>query len=273
MNNEDDVIEIDLLHILELLISKLWMIVLSALIFAGALFSYAHFMITPKYQSSAMFYVNNNNLNIGSSSFSISSSDISASQSLVDTYIVILKTRNTLNSVIKKANLDYSYTELNNMVSASAVNSTEVFKVTVTSTDPKEASDIANTIAEVLPDKISEIVTGSGAKVVDYAVVEPNKVSPSITKYTAIGGLAGAFLACLIIVLKDFFDDVIRDDSYLSNTYDDVPILAIIPNLGNKNDTSYYYKKNGYYKYGKYSRYEKYGGYEKADDTSDKKTK
>lgn len=256
MNNEDDVIEIDLLHILELLFSKLWVIILSAMVCGAALFSYAYFLVTPKYQSSAMFYVNNNNLNIGSSSFSISSSDISASQSLVDTYIVILKTRNTLNSVIKKANLDYTYTELNEMVSASAVNSTEIFKVTVTSIDPNEASVIANTIAEVLPDKISEIVTGSGAKVVDYAVVDAKKVSPSITKYTAIGGLAGAFLACLIIVLQDFFDDVIREDSYLLNTYDDVPILAIIPNLGSKSDTYYY--KNRYY------NYEKYGGYEKA---------
>lgn len=268
MNNEDDVIEIDLLHILELLLSKLWIIILSAMVVGAACFSYAYFLVTPKYESSAMFYVNNNNLNIGSTSLSISSSDISASQSLVDTYIVILKTRNTLNSVIKKADLKYSYEELNKMVSASAVNSTEIFKVTVTSIDPKEASIIANTVAEVLPDKISEIVTGSGAKVVDYAVVDSRKVSPSITKYTAIGGLAGAFLACLIIVLRDFFDDVIREDSYLLNTYDDVPILAIIPNLGSKNDSSYYYK-NRYYKYGKYSTYEKYGGYENAD----KKTK
>lgn len=256
-NTNDDVIEIDLLHILELLISKLWIIVLCAILCGGMLFSYAYYLITPKYESNAMFYVNNNNINVGSASFSISSSDISASQSLVDTYIVILKTRNTLNTVINKAKLNYSFETLNNMISASAVNSTEIFKVTVTSADPEEACLIANTIVEVLPDKISEIVTGSGAKIVDYAVTDTNKVSPSITKYTAIGMLVGVVLACAIIVIKDFFDDTIRDDTYLLNTYDEIPVLAVIPNLDGTHKDSYYKKNNGYYK--------KYGYYESTD--------
>ena len=259
MNNADnDVIEIDLLHIFEVLLAKIWTIILVALLFGASAFGIASEIITPKYESSAMFYVNNNNLNIGSTSFSISSSDISASQSLVDTYIVILKTRNTLNTVIKKAELDYSYEELSKMISASAVNSTEVFKVTVNSADPKEASKIANTIAEVLPDKISEIVTGSGAKVVDYAVIDNNKVSPSITKYTAIGLLIGVVLSCAIIILKDIFDDTIRDDSFLKNTYEEIPTLAVIPNLDSDEKSSYY--KNKYYSY------DKYGGYEKTDE-------
>ena len=248
MNNiNDDVIEIDLLHILELLISKLWIIVLCAFICGSMLFSYAYFLIAPKYESNALFYVNNNNISVGSASFSISSSDISASQSLVDTYIVILKTRNTLNSVINKANLKYTYEELNEMVSASAVNSTEIFKVTVTSTNPDEACTIANTIAEILPDKISEIVSGSGARVVDYAVANTKKVSPSITKYTAIGLLVGAFIACGIIILYDFFDDTIRDDTYLINTYKEIPTLAIIPNLNGKGSKNGYDNKYGYY--------------------------
>lgn len=253
MNNENDVIEIDLMHILELLLAKVWTIIITGGVFATILFIYSSFFITPKYQSSAMFYVNNNNLNIGSSSFSISSSDISASQSLVDTYIVILNTRNTLETVINKGNLDYSYNQLSEMISASAVNSTEVFKVTVTSTDPSEACHIANTIADVLPDKISEIVTGSGAKIVDYAVVNPQKVSPSIKKYTAIGLLVGVVLSCMIIVLKDLFDNAIRDEDFLLNNYHEIPTLAVIPNLMSKNDSSYYYNKYAY-KYGYYAK-------------------
>lgn len=258
MNNADnDVIEIDLLHIFEVLLAKIWTIILVALLFGASAFGIASKLITPKYESSAMFYVNNNNLNIGSASFSISSSDISASQSLVDTYIVILNTRNTLNTVIKKADIDYSYEELSKMISASAVNSTEVFKVTVNSADPEEASKIANTIAEVLPDKISEIVTGSGAKVVDYAVIDNNKVSPSITKYTAIGILIGVVLSSAIIILKDIFDDTIKDDTYLLNTYEDIPTLATIPDLDSKRKSSYYNDK--------YYSYDKYGDYDKAD--------
>ena len=111
MNNEG-VIEIDILHVFSVLLSKLWLLIISALVFACGFFIYASVGVTPLYQSSAMFYVNNNNLSIGSLSYSISSSDISASQSLVDTYIVILKTRNTLETVIEKADLPYDYEEL-----------------------------------------------------------------------------------------------------------------------------------------------------------------
>lgn len=254
MNNENDVVEIDLMHILEVLLARIWTIIITGAIGATILFVTATFFITPKYQSSAMFYVNNNNLNIGSSSFSISSSDISASQSLVDTYIVILKTRNTLETVIEKSGMDLTYEQLSGMISAAAVNSTEVFKVNVTTTDPVKACTIANTIADVLPDKISEIVTGSGAKVVDYAVVNSRKVSPSIKKYTAIGLLVGAVLACVVIILQDIFDDTIRDDNYLISTYDEIPNLAIIPNLLNESDNYYYYNNNNYYKYGYYKK-------------------
>lgn len=264
MNNENDVVEIDLMHILEVLLDRMWTIIISGAVGAAVLFVVSAFIMTPKYQSSAMFYVNNNNLSFGNSSFSISSSDISASQSLVDTYIVILKTRNTLETVIEKGKLDYTYAQLSSMISAGAVNATEVFKVTVTSTDPVEACTIANAIAAVLPDKISEIVTGSGAKVVDYAVVNGNKVSPSIRKYTAIGLLVGAVLACIVIVLEDIFDDTIRDDNYLLTTYEDIPTLAVIPNLLNDKAGSYYYN-NYAYKYGAY--------YKKPDDkkTEEKK--
>lgn len=262
MNNENDVVEIDLMHILEVLLDRMWTIIICGAIGAAIMFTVSAFFMTPKYQSSAMFYVNNNNLSFGNSSFSISSSDISASQSLVDTYIVILKTRNTLETVIEKGNLDYSYAKLSNMISAGAVNATEVFKVTVTSTDPVEACNIANAIAQVLPDKISEIVTGSGAKVVDYAVVNATKVSPSIRKYTAIGLLVGAVLACVVIVLQDIFDDTIRDDNFLLTTYEDIPTLAVIPNLLNDKSGSYYYN-NYAYKYGAY--------YKKPENTENKK--
>ena len=251
MNNnvENDIPEIDLVHIFELLISKLWIIAIVAFIGAVSMFYYATTMITPKYQSSSMFYVNNSNINIGSASFSISSADISASQSLVDTYIAILRTRNTLDTVIEKFDLDYTYAQLSSMISVSNVNSTEIFKVTVTSPDPVESCKIANAITEVLPDKISEIVSGSSARIVDYAAINPNKISPSISKYTIIGMLVGAVLSALIIVIIDFFDDTIKDDTYLLNAYDEIATLAVIPNLHSRHKASRYYAKKKYYGY------------------------
>ena len=164
----DEVIEIDLLHLLKVLWDKVWLIAIAMLLCGMAMFVHTRFFVTPLYKSSALMYVNNSSISLGSTSVSLA--DLSASKGLVDTYIVILKTRLTLNEVIERANLDYTYGQLSSMVSASAVNDTEIFRITVTGPDPVEATEIANTIADVLPDKINDILDGSSARLVDFAV-------------------------------------------------------------------------------------------------------
>jgi len=240
MRSSDKIIEIDLLRLVKVILTKTWLILLSCVLCGIAAFSYSYYFLDPTYQSSALFYVNNSDLKIAGQQLSISTYDISASNQLVDTYAVILKTRNTLNTVINKAHLSYTYEELNEMVSASSVNETEVFEVTVTSKSAEEACVIANAIANVLPDKISSIVTGSGAKIVDYAVVNKEKVAPDTIEYTMVGIVTGAFVACVAIVLVELFDDTIKDDSFLLDTYEDIPVLANIPDLGSDGKSEYY---------------------------------
>ena len=75
-----------------------------------------------------MMYVNNSALSLGSTSFSISSGELSAAQSLVETYIVILKSRLNLEAVIEKAELPYTYEELELMITAQGVNETRNFR-------------------------------------------------------------------------------------------------------------------------------------------------
>ena len=242
----DDDDTIDLLRLFKALWRRIWAIILAAVICGGAAFSVAAFLITPTYEASALMYVNNSSFSVGSTSFSISSSEISAAQSLVETYVVILETRSTLEDVIEAADLDYDYETLLGMIEAEAVNSTEIFSITVTSTDPEEAALIANTIAEILPDKISEIVDGSSVRVVDYAVTPVTKAAPSITYFTAAGILIGIVLSAIVIIILELSDDVIHSEDYLTQTYD-VPILASIPDLSAKS-------KNGYYRYDSYGR-------------------
>ena len=191
MKRDSEYIKIDFLKIADGMIRRLWVIILTMIICGVLMFSYAAFMVTPLYEASALMYVNNSSFSVGSTSFSISSSEISAAKSLVDTYLVILETRLTLNEVIERGELDCTYEELCEMITAESVNETEVFSVTVTSDDPQDAEHIANTIAQVLPDKIAGIVEGSSVRVVDYAVVPSAQVSPNVTVWTIIGVLLG----------------------------------------------------------------------------------
>lgn len=237
--------EIDILQILAAIWHRAWIVVICAIIGAGAGFSVSEFVITPKYQSEALLYVNNSSFTVGGKSISISASELTAAQNLVDTYIVILKSRSTLNEVIKKSGSDYTYEELSDMVSASAVNNTEIFRVTVTSEDPEEAEHIANVIADILPNKIAEIVDGSSVRIVDYAIVPSSKASPSTMRYTAIGLILGLAAVCAVIVIRELTDTQIRSEDYLIQTYH-LPVLAVIPDLFSTKKTGYYSKYSAY---------------------------
>ena len=144
-----DGLEIDLGRLLRALLSRAWMIAIVSVLCAVLTVIGTILFVTPKYESAAMFYVNNNNLSFGDTSVSISSGDLSTSRNLVDSYIVILNTRATLKDVIDYAGVPYSYKELQKMISASAVNETEIFRVVVNSPDPQEAEKIANAIAYI----------------------------------------------------------------------------------------------------------------------------
>lgn len=242
-NQNKDYMEIDLFRLLKALWRRAWAIVLSMLLFGGAAFAYTYYLVTPLYEASALMYVNNSSITVGSTSVSLS--DLSASQTLVDTYIVILKTRLTLNEVIERAGLDRSYEDLRDMISASPVNSTEIFEITVTSPSPAEAELVANTIVRVLPEKISEIMDGSSVRTVDYAVRPTGKSSPSFTKNVALGLLIGMVFSCGVIVLRDLLDEQIRDEEYLTQTYA-LPILTAVPDLL-KSGKSAKYGYGGYY--------------------------
>ncbi len=240
--NNEEYYTIDIMHILKALWHRAWAIILAAILAGGIGFSIASFVIAPQYSSSIMLYVNNGNISIGSTGFQISSSEISAAQSLVKTYTEILKNRTTLERVIEKSGVSYNYRELSSMIVAAPSNETEIMKVTVTSTDPNEAARIANCIAEELPVRISEIIDNASMEVVDSAVPDYQKVSPSITKYTAIGILFGGLLAAAAITLAAISDDAIHDEEYILKNYN-YPILAKVPDLlgGGSKRYGYYY--------------------------------
>ena len=243
-NKSRDYFTIDLLHIVKSLWKRVWIIAISGIVAAAIGFSVSSFVIEPKYSSSVMLYVNNSSFSLGNTNFSISASEISAAQSLVKTYCEILNNRTTLERIIDKAELPYTYKQLSGMITSSRANDTEIMKVSVISKDPYEASKIANCIAEVLPVRISEIIDGASMEVVDSAIPILDKIEPSITRYTATGLILGVLLSCALIAFVAIMDDKIHDEDYIRQTYD-YPILGKVPDLLNAGNKSYryYYQK------------------------------
>ncbi len=236
---DKDTIEIDFKRLFLAILRRLWIVVLAAAVCAGSALLFTYYLITPQYRASAMFYVNNSEISI-SDSFSISSSDLSAAKSLVDSYIVILRSRSCLNDVIDYADLDYSYQELRSMVGAASVNSTEIFEVVVINENPIEAEKIANAIAVILPQKISNIIEGTSAKVVDYAVVPAAPYTPNYITNTVIGFVIGTLFSILLIALREIFDVTIRVQDDIEQVCK-IPVLVSVPDMYIQSKGKYYY--------------------------------
>lgn len=239
-NKKTEEVEIDLLHIAQVLARNAVVIILVAVIFGGIFYGATKAFVTPLYKASAYMYVNSSNLSVAGTKVSISNSELLAAQSLIETYSVILRTRMTLNEVIERSGVGYTYEELVKMIDATSVNGTEVFCVSVTSPDPHEAEMLANTIVDVLPDKIASVVDGSSVRIVDFAVLPQEKDSPSYLSNALKGAILGMLLTAALIVAIDLMDEQIHDVEYLTKTYD-LPVLATIPDLLAKNG-DYYYK-------------------------------
>ena len=260
MKNDENETTIDILEILRAILKKWWIVVLCALIGASALFGYTQFIKKRTYSATLKMYVNNKASISDSISVSLSSSDISASTSIVKTYGVILQSQLVIDEVLEKAGLDdkYTYEQTVKMLTVGSIDSTPVFGVTVTSESPGDAILLANTIAAVFPPQVADIIDGSSAKIVDYAT-KATPISKNTATLTLVGGLAGALIAAAFIVIFDVLvNDTLDSADWLESEYGDkYPTLAVIPDTTVKRSGKYGYNKYGY-RY--YSRYDKPDG-------------
>lgn len=243
--NVQDNDTINLWFLAKALWRRAWAILLITVIVGASVFGFTKLFVKPKYSSSVMLYVNNGDLSLGG--VSISASQLSAAQSLVDTYMAILDNRTTLEEVRVKAGVKGDWKDIKSMIAAEPVNGTEIFKVTVTTEDADKSAKIANSVAEVLSIRVETIIDGCSVKVVDSAVPNKDPVAPSATKNAIVGMLFGFVAACVLFAILARLDDTIRSEDFITETYN-LPILAKIPNLMFESRADYYYKKNARYK-------------------------
>lgn len=247
-------IEINLRDIFGVLLKRWVFILIATILGAGIFFGYAKATYVPTYKSTAKMYVNNNADSINTQVGGTSQSDIYASQALVNTYCEMIKARLTLDEVIKRENLGdrYNYEKLLSMLSCGSVNDTEVFYVSIVSTDPIEAKNIVNAIVSVVPEQIEAIIEGSSVKTVD-AAVEGKLLSSGITTKTLIGAAIGLVLSCVFFFVYDIIiNDTLQSEEWIEESFKgDIPLLAVIPDVNHASGKGY-----RRYKYYRHSYYE-----------------
>ena len=222
--------EINLKDIVSLLLSKLFIIILVVLFCAGIGFAYTYYAVDPTYAAYTKFVVRNKE---GVASAGVTSSDLAASQSLVNTCMDIITTEDFLDQV--SAKLEAKYTGVTNSyiqkhMTRKHITDTEIFVVEITTPDPNLSYDIANAISDLAPDLIPKTITVGELRLIDRARI-PTKSSWPIARNTVLGGLVGAVLAIAVIIIRDMLDTTIRTKKDLEDKFEGIPVIGTIPGI------------------------------------------
>lgn len=223
--HDEEYMTIDLKNIFYQIIRNIVKIGIITLSCAVIAYMISAFVIKPTYSASAQMLVNNRKEQSGTA---ITQSDINASSSLVNTYSIILKSHDVLEKVIDDCHLDYSAERLSRMVSVSAVNSTQVMKVTVQNGNAQEALDICADLVKLAPDAIISAMDAGSVTTVSSPYTTGRPVSPSKSKNTLIGGLLGLFVCLVFIVIREITNDKFKTTEDV-RTVLDLNILGVIP--------------------------------------------
>ncbi len=221
-NEEYDTI--DLLEVLNAVRQHIAVLILCTLATAIAGFAITHFLITPQYESSALMIVNTRQ----DTTSTVTSDQINSATKLVSTYSIIIKSDTVLQQVIDDLGLSLSYSDLKGRVTVSAVDDTQVMKITVRSNNPEWARQVCDDITAVSPDVILEAVEAGSVKVISQASYSDVPVSPNIKKNTMLGAMVGLVLCLGVIFLQVILDNKISTEEDVAK-YLDMTVVGVIP--------------------------------------------
>lgn len=201
-------------------------IVLGAALIAAVV---SYFVLTPTYESSSQFIVNQGEQDKDAQ---YNAEDIRTNVEIINTYNVIIKSNAILEDVGASLNDIYSADQLRDKIQVSSEENSQVVTVTATDVKPDLAVDIANTTVEIFQDKIPDIMNVDNVSVLTEAVMkdEPSPVAPNPMLNIAIAVVLGAMVGVGIAFLLEYLDNTITSEEDIEKKLD-LPILGVISHI------------------------------------------
>lgn len=222
--NKNDVdVEIDLLQIGRVVLSKIWVIILSAVATGIIALIATEMLITPMYQSTSKLYIINRQ-NDSTTTYT----DLQSASQLVKDYKVLVTSLPVMEQVIKDLQLNMSADALIGEVSCNIESDSRVLAVTVTDKDPYMAKKIVDSIADVSSKQITSVMKIEGVNVIEYGRIPSGQSSPNTQKNVMVGVAAGLLLAMAVVVVRYLLNDSIKNTDDVEK-YLGMSTLALIP--------------------------------------------
>ncbi len=209
---------IDWVSILFRLLEKIHWIALAALLGAVLAWFYVTGIVTPVYQATSKIY-------IAGSDTTISLSDLQLGSTLAVDYQEVFKIWHVHEMVDERLDLNYSYSQLENMVSVSNPSGSHLLYIYVKSRSPEEARLLADTYAEVVQEYIANKMELRKPQILEKARTPSIPISPNVSGTIVKGALFGGLGIIGILRFIFLLDDRIR-------TGDDVTKAVDLPTFG-----------------------------------------
>lgn len=217
------------------LLHSIWIIIVASALGASLFFTATYFLVSPEYTATAKLYVYIEK----AEGTNISSSDLAVSKQLVDTYLIIVKSDPVLEAVADALNSKYpglTAKWVGSMIHGNSLNETEAFYISATSTDRQLATDVVNTIIEIVPDEIIRVVKAGAVELIEPAQLPAEKeYSWPIVTYSLVGFLLGFALSSAYILLCNAMDGTIYGRKEVISEFN-IPILGAIPEQTDSED-------------------------------------
>lgn len=164
---------------------------------------YGLFLQTPMYQSYTTVILSSNE-------GTINQNDLNLYKNLVNTYAEIVKSRRVLDQVIDELDLDLTYEQLYGKTSVSAVNNTEIIKITVNDADGIKAKNIANITANYFTKEIVDLYNMNNVDILDEAIEAKKPYNINVVKQVIIYFMLGFVLAAGVLFIIYYFDRTVK---------------------------------------------------------------
>ena len=204
------------------------LIIIISLIGMATFGGFTYCFVNPRYTATAKLYVYNEK----NDERYITTGDLTVSKSLVDTYLIIIRSDPVLEQVADKLHGTYpelTAKKISNMLTGSAINETEAFYISATSKNRQMAADIVNEIVEIVPDEIIRIVKAASVEVIEEAKVpDIDDYDWPIARNAFIGFAFGFILSCGYVLLANSMDITVYGRNEIVNNFK-IPVIGIIP--------------------------------------------
>ena len=219
--------ELDLKELLILFWNKKVKILLIVAIFTLIGVIYTIGFVTPVYTSSTTLLLGKSDSSTGKTD-TITTTDITLNSKLVSTYSVLIKSKSVLRPVISNLSIDLSESELEKSITVSQEKDTEIIRIAVTNANATTAAKLANEIAKVFTQKVTDMYKINNVQVVDEAEISTSPSNINHTKDVVIFAFIGVVVAVMYVLIANMLDTTIKSAEEVEKEFK-VPVLASIP--------------------------------------------